>query len=76
MAVLEDAPDVIVGYSVLESEILHWIFIKPVFRKLGIFKDLVTINQIKFAANVTNSMRPILRAHKIIVNPYLGDKNA
>lgn len=45
VACLSTAPDVIVGYSVAEQKdeqaILHWVFVKKDWRKLGIARALV-----------------------------------
>lgn len=41
MAVLESAPDTILGYSVTEPKILHWVFVKEVWRRIGIAKRLI-----------------------------------
>lgn len=37
---LED-PNVILGYSVYEPKILHWVFVKQPWRGIGIAKDLI-----------------------------------
>ena len=40
MAVLEDSPDVILGWSLSELEILHYIFVKKDCRRAGIARSL------------------------------------
>ena len=40
-AVLEDAPDVVIGYIVYNDQHLFWSYTKHDFRKQGIFKTLV-----------------------------------
>lgn len=41
IACLRDDPDVILGYSVTEPEILHWVFVKAAWRRIGIGSDLI-----------------------------------
>lgn len=41
IASLKDDEDVILGYSITEPKILHWIFVKETFRRIGIGKALI-----------------------------------
>lgn len=42
IACLNEDPDVILGYSVMEGDhTLHFVFIKEIWRKMGIAKQLV-----------------------------------
>lgn len=41
VACLRDDPNVIIGYSVLEPEKLHWVYVKKAWRQLGICKKLI-----------------------------------
>lgn len=41
VAVLKDDLDVILGYSVTEPKIIHWVFVKEAWRKMGIATALV-----------------------------------
>ena|ERR1700677_764254 len=43
IACLQDDPEVILGYSVYHKNILHWVFTKKAWRKIGIAKKLVPI---------------------------------
>lgn len=59
-ALIED-PDVIIGYSVLHPpHILHWIFVKPPWRKIGISKLLIpnTITTITHITKLALSIKP------------------
>lgn len=38
---LREDPDVILGYAVCEPTILHWVFIKEPWRKLGLARDII-----------------------------------
>lgn len=44
VACLESDPNTILGYAIYESGILHYVFIKPTFRKFGIAKQLIPDN--------------------------------
>lgn len=41
IACLIEDPDVILGYSVTEPEVLHFVFVKDVWRRMGIARDLI-----------------------------------
>lgn len=49
---LKEDEDVILGYAVCEPEVLHWVFIKDAWRKLGLAKDLVP-KDIKYVTHLT-----------------------
>lgn len=53
VAVLSDDHDVALGWSVYEGEKLHFVFIKPDLRKLGISNDLIPKN-IKSFSHITS----------------------
>lgn len=59
VACLRDEEDVICGYSLseelLQFQILHWIHIKPEWRKLGIAEDLIP-EQTNVVTHVVDSM--------------------
>lgn len=41
IATLKEDPGVILGYSIYEGHTLHWVFVKQVWRKIGLAKSLV-----------------------------------
>jgi hypothetical protein len=41
VACLKEDEDVILGYSVSEPQLLHWVFVKPDWRRIGLARDLV-----------------------------------
>lgn len=59
VACLPDEPDVILGYVVYTGPILHWIFVKKAFRKLGIGKTLLpdNINTITHLTDVGRALK-------------------
>jgi len=71
-ALIEDE-DVILGYAVLdkfqETGILHWVWVKPVWRELGIAKDLVP-STVKVTTHITTMARN-LKPDDMIYNPFV-----
>lgn len=59
VACLAEEPDVVLGYIVYSGPILHWIFTKKAFRKLGIAKALLPdrITTITHVTDVGRSLR-------------------
>ncbi len=72
VACLRDDPGVVLGYSVLEGDILHYVFCKEVWRGIGLSNDLVPKN-IKIVTHLTKPGRAILRAKypNAIFNPFM-----
>jgi len=58
-AVLEDDPDVILGYIVAQQTALHYLFVKSAFRNLGIAKKLLGNNEITHVSCITDIGNPI-----------------
>jgi GNAT superfamily N-acetyltransferase len=69
LAVLKEDLDVILGYAVFEEEKLHWVFVKPPWRKLGIAKMLVPEN-ITTVTHLTFIGRAIKQKKKLVFNPF------
>lgn len=54
VACLESDPDVIIGYSVHQSPILHWVFVRPAWRNKKVAtalvpKDITTVTHLTVA---------------------------
>lgn len=53
IACLKDSPDVILGYSIfsktLTGSVLHWLFVKEVWRKIGIGTKLIPENTTEYS---------------------------
>lgn len=68
----------IFGYAVTHSEgsnlelnILSWIYVKPIYRKLGICNLLMTkIGQVDLITHLPPSRRWFLKKYQTIFNPY------
>jgi len=60
VACLEDEPDVVLGYSVVSGNTLHWIFIKKAWRGNKIAKQLVpvTINSVSHLTKLGQKLKP------------------
>ena len=41
LAVLPDQQDVVLGYAVVEGQVIHYVYVKPAFRRYGIAKALL-----------------------------------
>lgn len=69
VACLKEASDVILGYCVTEGPVLHYVFIKPVWRGIGLARDLVPsgICVVSHLTNVGRSIKP----STIGFNPFL-----
>lgn len=69
IACLQDAPDVILGYSVYIGDKLHWVHVKKAWRKIGIAKDLVPGN-ITTVSHLTDVGKIIFLKKKLTFNPF------
>lgn len=70
VACLRDNPDVILGYSVFQPGVLHWVFVKPDWRRIGIAKDLVPedITTVTGFSRVGEILR---KKKKLPFNPFI-----
>lgn len=57
---LTDDPDVVLGYVVYEPGILHWIYVKKGFRRLGIGKLLLP-QDVEWITHLTKTGRDLRR---------------
>lgn len=71
VACLKEDPDVILGYSVSEGLVLHWVFVKSAWRKIGIAKDLVP--EFKSVSHITAIAKSILitKFPTVEFNPFI-----
>ncbi len=72
VACLKDEPEVILGYSILNSDLtaMHWVFVKKAWRKIGIAKSLIPVS-INTVSNLTHIGKVILKRHPaLIFNPF------
>lgn len=73
---LKDDPDVILGYSVSERRedpgetLLHWVFVKPDWRHIGIAKDL-TPEGTTTVTHLTKIGKAILANTDLKFNPFV-----
>lgn len=71
VACLKDDPDVIIGYSVYSGKTLHFVFVKAIWRKIGVAKSLVPAD-IEQVSHLTTVGRSILNKYpKVKYNPFL-----
>lgn len=71
---LREDPEVILGYSVFELDpingnILHWVFVKSAWRKIGICKSLVpsTIKVVTHLTKIGKALKPV----NVDFNPFV-----
>lgn len=71
IAVLADDPDVTLGWSLMEPDILHYVFVQADYRKLGIAKKLVP--EFKYMTHLTLIGMSIWASKykKVQFNPFL-----
>lgn len=69
VAVLKEDPNIILGYCVTEPTILHWIFVKKPWRKMGIAKALLP-EDIKTVTHLTKVGKAI-KPKEWGFNPFL-----
>lgn len=70
VACLSDDNDVILGYSVHKGDVLHWMFIKKAWRKIGLAKLLIPHAGIKEVTHLTKIGRALL-PKEWKYNPFL-----
>lgn len=69
VAALKEDEDVILGYSVINPPVLHWIFVKEAWRKVGISKHLVP-REIDVTTHLTVLGKKLKPKH-MTFNPFL-----
>lgn len=73
IACLKEDPDVILGYSILSSDyqVIHWVFVKKVWRKKGIARSLVP-SRPQFISHLTNLGKDLLSKFpkETVYNPF------
>lgn len=69
VACLKEDNDVILGWSCSEPEVLHFVFVKDAWRRMGIAKDLVPGN-IQFITHLTKIGQYAKKGHWKF-NPFL-----
>lgn len=72
IACLKDEPDAILGYSVSTGDILHFVFVKRSWRRIGIAKDLVNMCPPKTVTHITKVGESILnKLPGVSFNPFV-----
>lgn len=62
VACMKDDPDNILGYAIYQPGVLHYIFVKPSFRKFGIAKQLIPVDIIycTHLTKVGKTLKPLI----------------
>lgn len=75
VATTPEDPDTILGYLVHDPDVIHYVFVKEVFRKMGIARSLFHQSGRASAAVITHrtfEMDEILKKHPdLIYNPFI-----
>jgi GNAT superfamily N-acetyltransferase len=70
LCVLTDSPDVALGWSLIENDVLHYVFVQRDFRNKGIGKALVPVS-INWISHITHTGVRIWTKHKHVrLNPF------
>lgn len=71
VAVLSDEPDVVIGWSAVERNVLHFVYVKHQGRKRGIARSLIP-EQIAVITHLTKTGRSLWqkKLSKAIFNPF------
>ena len=72
IACLKEDPDTILGYAAIEPEasVLHWVFVKEAYRKLGVTKLLFKKEDLKTITHLTK-LGKILKPKHVKFNPFI-----
>lgn len=70
VACLPDAADVVLGYSVYENDVLHWVFVKGSWRGLGVARAVIPIFP-STCTHLTRAGRHLKNKYAIVFNPFL-----
>lgn len=70
VACLKEDQDVILGYAILEPELVHFAFVKKNWRGIGIARDLVP-STTKVTTHLTRIGLSILNKKSLTFNPFL-----
>lgn len=69
VACLKDTPDVILGYSISKGNVLHYVFVRPQWRSIGI-ATLLTPKEITCVTHLTKVGLSIIRNKNWIFDPF------
>lgn len=61
IACLSSEPEVIIGYVVYRGDTLHWVYVKKAWRQMGIAKELVPVNDIRWVSHLTKIGKQLRR---------------
>lgn len=70
---LPDAEDIILGYVVIQNNVLHWIYVKQAWRNKGISKLMLEFfkDGLKYHTGITDNSFSFLSKLGLTYNPFL-----
>ncbi len=76
VACLNDDPDAIIGYSLVEQypniSVLHWVFVKPEWRRVGVASDLIP-DSVSAVTHIVDSICQLKLKDKAKSEKYLSN---
>lgn len=70
IAALKEDDDVILGYSVVRGDTIDWVFVKNLWRKIGIAKELLKHITPKYVSRVTKPGETLRIKYNLKLKPY------
>lgn len=71
VACLADEPDVILGYALLEPNVIHFVYVKEAWRKQGVAKALTAEHTAQYVTHITKIGNAIRLNKKLELDPFL-----
>ena len=73
VAYFPEVPDEVLGWAVVEHDVLHYVYVKSSYRRVGIAKGL-TIGRVRWYSHPTNEAgRCFMRSIEAQFNPYTAE---
>jgi hypothetical protein len=70
VACLASDNDVIVGYALLEPQVLHWVYVKDAWRKRGVARQLLASESVAAVTHITKVGNEIRKRKNWVYNPF------
>lgn len=70
VAYLDEVPDEILGWSAVDGEVLHYIYVRGIYRRKGIGSALVPEGTKYYTHQTNTAGGRFLAVHKLVFNPY------
>lgn len=71
VAALKEDNDVILGYSVTRDDTIDWVFVKNLWRKIGLAKELLKHIAPKYVSHITKPGESLRIKYNLKLKPYI-----